>query len=73
MNEFLPRIATILEVDAVQASDELRSFAQWDSLALLSTVAMLDSEYRVNLTAADFETIRTVEDLWNTVQARKRP
>ncbi|MBE2212917.1 MAG: acyl carrier protein [Opitutaceae bacterium] len=73
MKEFLQRIATILEVDAVGASDELRAFAQWDSLALLSTIAMLDGEYRVNLTAADFENIRTVDDLWNTVQARKRP
>jgi acyl carrier protein len=73
MNEFLTKIANILEENAVKETDKLKSFAQWDSLAVLSVIAMLDASYGVNLRAADFEQVATVGDLWNLVQSRKRP
>ena len=72
MNEFLTKIANILEENAVKETDELKAFAQWDSLAVLSVIAMLDANYGVNLRAADFEPVVTVGDLWNLVQSRKR-
>jgi len=72
MNEFLKKIAEILEEDEVKETDDLKSFAQWDSLSVLSVIAMLDSNYGVNLHAADFSTIQTAGDLWNLVQSRKR-
>jgi acyl carrier protein len=71
MNEFLTKIANILEENAVKETDELKAFAQWDSLAVLSVIAMLDANYGVNLRAADFEQVITVGDLWNLVQSRK--
>jgi acyl carrier protein len=72
MNEFLTKIANILEENAVKETDELKAFAQWDSLAVLSVIAMLDANYGVNLRAADFEPVSTVGDLWNLVQSKKR-
>jgi hypothetical protein len=36
MNEFLNKIAGILEVDEVKEADDLKSFSQWDSLSVLS-------------------------------------
>lgn len=71
MNDFLSKIADILEEDGVQATDDLKSFAQWDSLSVLSVIAMLDASYGVNLRAADFEAVSTAGDLWNLVQSRK--
>ncbi len=73
MNEFLTKIAGILEVESVKETDELRAFPQWDSLSVLSVIAMLDASYGVNLHAADFKSIRNVGDLWHVVQSRKRP
>ena len=72
MNEFLTKIAGILEVDAVSATDELKAFPQWDSLSVLSVIAMLDASYGVNLRAADFGPIKSVDDLWNLVESKKR-
>jgi acyl carrier protein len=72
MNEFLAKIAEILEVDGVSETDELKAFPQWDSLSVLSVIAMLDASYGVNLRAADFAPVSTASDLWNLVQARKR-
>jgi acyl carrier protein len=71
MKEFLAKIASILEVDEVRETDELKAFAQWDSLSVLSVIAMLDSSYGVNLHAADFKSAKSVGDLWRLVQSRK--
>jgi len=71
MNEFLKKIASILEVDDVKGTDEFKAFPQWDSLSVLSVIAMLDASYGINLRAADFGPIRTAGDLWNLVQSRK--
>jgi acyl carrier protein len=72
MNEFLAKIAAILELDGVCETDELKAFSQWDSLSVLSVIAMLDASYGVNLHASDFGTITSAGDLWNLVESRKR-
>jgi acyl carrier protein len=72
MEDFLNKIAGILEVPAVSASDDLKSYAQWDSLAALSVIAMLDASYGLNLSAAEIQKTANVGELWDLVQARKR-
>ncbi len=72
MNDFLKSIAGVLEVEAVRESDDLKAFPQWDSLAVLSVIAMLDANYGVNLRAADLAPINSIGDLWTLVQSRKR-
>jgi acyl carrier protein len=71
MNEFLQRLAAILEVEEVKENDDLKAFPQWDSLAVLSVIAMLDADYSVNLRAADFGPVKSAGDLWKLVQSRK--
>ena len=71
MNEFLTKMAGILEVDAIQESDVLKAFPQWDSLSVLSVIAMLDADYRVNLKAADFQQLKTAGELWALVESKK--
>ena len=71
MNDFLQKLAGILEVEVVNEGDDLKAFPSWDSLAVLSVIAMLDSNYGVNLRAADFQTVKTAADLWNLVQSKK--
>jgi acyl carrier protein len=71
MNDFFTKIAGILEVDAVTESDVLKAFPQWDSLSVLSVIAMLDADYQINLKAADFQQVKTVGELWALVQSKK--
>jgi acyl carrier protein len=71
MNEFLSKIAAILEVDEVKETDDLKAFSQWDSLSVLSVIAMLDANYGLNLRAADLGSIKSAGDLWRLVQSRK--
>jgi acyl carrier protein len=73
MNAFLTKVAGILEVPEVKEADELKAFAQWDSLSVLSIIAMLDADYGVNVHASQFGSLKTADNLWNFIQARKRP
>lgn len=60
MNEFLSKIAAILEVDCVNETDDLKAFSQWDSLSALSVIAMVDASYGMTLQAADLQAVGTV-------------
>ena len=71
MNEFLNGLAGILEVEKVVETDDLKAFPQWDSLAVLSVIAMLDAKYGVNLRAADFGSVKSAGDLWALVCSKK--
>jgi len=72
MNEFLKQLAETLEISEIKETDELKAFPEWDSLAVLSVIAMLDANYRVNLRAADFNAVKSVAELFNLVQSKKR-
>jgi acyl carrier protein len=70
MDHFVERVAEILEVDQLKGSDVLADFAQWDSLSVLSVVAMADACYGADLAALDIQTAGTVQDLWDLVVSR---
>lgn len=71
MDEFLVEMAEILEEDAVNASDELKDFDSWDSLAALSVVAMADSKFGVNMSSQEVNRAETVEELYKMITAKQ--
>lgn len=71
MEEFFGKLADILEVDEVKPTDALEDFEEWDSLSVLSVIAMIDAKYGVNLTAADLKGIGTAEALYALIGAKK--
>jgi acyl carrier protein len=73
MNDFMKKIAEILEVESVSEGDDLKKYPQWDSLAVLSVIAMLDANYSVNLRAADIQQTGSVGELWKVVQTKIGP
>lgn len=62
--QFMDELANILDVDVVEESANLRDYQSWDSLAVLSIVAMADSKFGFTLTFPDVKTLTTVSDLW---------
>ena len=67
MDDFYAKLADILEVDEVKASDVLDSFPEWDSLSRLSLIAMVGFKYGVNLTGADLRGVDTAQGLRDLV------
>jgi acyl carrier protein len=71
MNEFLAEMAEILEVDVVAPEDRLDGFDSWDSLAVLSVVAMADGSFGAKLGAPEVRKAETVLALYNIIQSKR--
>lgn len=71
MESFYLSLAEIMEVDQVKADDVLRDFPEWDSLTVLSMIAMVHQQYSLRLTAGDLRSVETAQDLRDLI-AEKR-
>ena len=69
MNEFLLKLEDLFEMQSgsILPSDLFRDYDSWDSLALLSLMAMLEDEYGKTIPREDFEKLNTIGDLYNYV------
>ena len=68
--QFLTKFTNNIEgIDAATVFLEtpLSSIPQWDSLALLGTLAMVDSEYNVQISGLELQSCSTVGDIANLV------
>jgi len=62
--EFCEKLAYILEEDEVKLENVLKDFEEWDSLSVLSIIAMFGSDYGVTIFAKDIMKLTTVKDLF---------
>lgn len=69
MEILLQKLEEVLEREegSVQPDDDFREYEEWDSLALLSVLAMINEEYDVTIPHAEFETCQTVELLYKKI------
>ena len=70
--ELIMQLEDILELDKGSLSpvDVFRDFDNWDSMANLSVIAMLDDSFGVNIETERFRTLKTVGDLIEEVRSR---
>lgn len=57
--------------DQIKAETNFRDLEEWSSLIALSIIAMVDEEYGVTLKGDDIKNANTVQDIFNTVVAKK--
>ena len=62
--QFLDELANILDEASVEDGANLRDYPSWDSLAILSIVALADSKFGFTLTFSNVKGLTTVADLW---------
>lgn len=60
-----------IEEDVVSLDTVFRSLEQWDSLAYLSVIAMIDEEYDVVIEGNDFKKLLTIGELIAEIEKRK--
>jgi acyl carrier protein len=73
-SKFLAEFKEALEMEenaelTMQAS--FREIDEWDSLARLSLIALLDDEYEVEMESSDLEGLVTIQDLYNWLSRKK--
>ncbi|WP_291106546.1 acyl carrier protein [Flavobacterium sp. UBA6195] len=69
--KFIDLFKETLEIEdrTISLSDEFRAFDEWDSLALLSVIAMIDEEYDIIIESNTFQKLQTVGDIYNYIQS----
>jgi acyl carrier protein len=70
--EFYQKLAEILDVEEVKPEAVLKSFDVWDSLAILSVLAMADAKYGVSIKAEEIRSVVSAEDLARLVEAKRQ-
>lgn len=72
-NTFYRRLDEMLELapGTVQGSNVLAELEAWDSLAVMSFIAMVDTHYSVSLAAKAITACRTADDLASLVEANQ--
>lgn len=70
--EFYQRLAEILDAESVQPDDVLKQLDGWDSLAVLSVLALADSKYGASIKADEIRAVVTAADLANLVESKKK-
>ena len=70
--EFYQRLAEILDAEAVQPETVLKDMDGWDSLAVLSVLALADSKYGVTIKADEIRAVASASDLAALIEAKKK-
>ena len=69
MEELIEKLSEILEVENIDITKKFTDYEEWDSLAALSILAMLASDYHKTMKAADLRSFQSVEDFCKAVLA----
>lgn len=72
--DFISKFAEALEIEdasALEVATEFRNLDEWDSLAYLSIIAMLDEEYDIQIENATFKQLKTLGDIIAYVEGDK--
>lgn len=72
MNEFLDRVANILETPSVAPELEFRSVRGWGSMMGFALFIMLEDEYGAKLAPESFRELRTVADLMRVARVQDK-
>ena len=65
LEEKLTLIADTLDADKanIKPEVELKTLDEWDSMGVISTIAMLDKKYNKVLNAEQIDQLKTVQDI----------
>ena len=63
-DDFIILFADAIDRDAslIKVEDNFRDYEEWDSIALLSLLVMLDDNYSVSIPREIFERLETIQD-----------
>lgn len=74
MKDFIEEFVEIfddLDATAVNGETKFRELDDWDSIAGLSIIGMVDEKYGVTFNADDMRACQTIADLYNRIQSKK--
>ena len=67
MEKLVEKLKEILEVEELDMNSKFTDYEEWDSLSALSIIAMLNTDYHIQMKNADIQKFATVGEFVNTV------
>ena len=71
MEELIAQLAEILEIDELDITKKFTDYDEWDSLAGLSVLALLDSDYNTTMTGKEVAAFESIEAFCKEVLSRQ--
>lgn len=71
---FIESFIEALELEdgsVITETTKFKEIDEWDSLAALSTISMVDDEFGVTLTNKDLRAVETIQDLFDLIEEKK--
>lgn len=69
MKNFIEKLIDVMDIEEeISADTVLENLEEWDSLSLVSFMAMANSEYGKRIAPADVKMAKTVADLYELVK-----
>jgi len=73
IKDFIEKFAEAIDAESagLTANTEFRSLNEWDSVAYLSVIAMMDEEYDIQIEMPIFKKLRTLGDIVEYIENNK--
>ena len=73
IKEFIEKFAEAIDIEAsdLTADTEFRTLDEWDSVAYISVIAMMDEEYDIQIEMAQFKQLKTLGDIAEYIESHK--
>ena len=67
MEGFLESMSEVFERDDIGPDDVFRDYEEWDSMAYLSLIAMIDDNYDIVIPGDEFASLNKIIDIYNYI------
>ena len=67
MDKFLESLSEAFERDGIKPDDEFKDYEEWDSMAYLALIAMIDDNYDIVIPGEEFANLNKVIDIYNYI------
>lgn len=73
VQEFIEKFAEAIDIEATEltADTEFRTLEEWDSVAYISVIAMMDEEYDIQIEMSTFKTLKTLGAIAEYIEKNK--
>lgn len=73
VQEFIEKFADAIDIEAtgLTADTEFRTLDDWDSVAYISVIAMMDEEYDIQIEMPTFKTLKTLGAIAEYIEKNK--
>ena len=73
VQEFIEKFAEAIDIEATEltADTEFRTLDEWDSVAYISVIAMMDEEYDIQIEMSTFKTLKTLGAIAEYIEKNK--